>query len=304
MSTYSNNEINDFNPQYYRRLILLVSLFFFGLFFLSFLSVTVAIKLYDIPCTIEKFYEYLKVHNTEANSINALIFAQVFSQIFSMGLPFFIVMQLTFKERMYEQTKLSVFPSFLQLGLLIILSFAVLYPQSLFEYINSMLFDTNIQRDEFIASMIQANNTKELIINIGFMAVLPALCEEMFFRGGIYFLLKRQTHKFLIPAVLSSLFFAMTHDQLSQILVIFLMGLLLAFIYEYTDSLWACIILHMINNLLFVLSDYYHWNFAYNTESFIDISVTIISLFTLVVIIYYLLKKQHQKSSSLTNDEL
>lgn len=280
------------NGQYLQRLIMLGGLFFLGLFVLTFLAAAAAVKIYGVPCEIYNLFEYIKGHPNEARTINALIFTQVVSQIVSMAIPFLVVMQVTYREQMYEATGLLKVPKTVIILLVLVLFAATLYPQSYIEYFNSFLFEKNQEQTGFITAMIKADNTSELLINIAFMALLPAICEEFFFRGGVYFLLKKLSGRIWFPAIVSSLFFALTHDQPSQIIVIFLMGLMLAFVYELTGSLWANIILHFANNLFFVLADYYMEDSSFSYESALNIGIFIFSLFIIALIFYYLFKKR------------
>ncbi|MCX7806317.1 MAG: CPBP family intramembrane metalloprotease [Planctomycetota bacterium] len=75
----------------------------------------------------------------------------------------------------------------------------------------------------------------------------PAL-EEIFFRGVIYGAMSRWVPR-LLAAVLQAALFASAHRNESQFLPIFVMGILLAWLYERTGSLWAPITFHSLNNL-------------------------------------------------------
>ncbi len=287
---------NPPNGQYVQRLIMLCGLFFLGLFVLTFLAAAAAVKIYGIPCEIYNLFEYIKKYPNEARTINALIFTQVMSQIMAMAIPFLVVMQRTYGEQMYSETGLLKIPKIIVILLVMVLFAASLYPQSYLEYFNASLFESNKEQSGFITAMIKADNSSELFINIGFMALLPALCEEFFFRGGVFFLLKKLTGKIWFPAIVSSLFFALTHDQPSQMIVIFLMGLMLAFVYELTGSLWASILLHFANNLFFVLADYYKLESNFDFESLYNILLLICSLAIVSGIFWYLNKNKTKEN--------
>jgi hypothetical protein len=85
-------------------------------------------------------------------------------------------------------------------------------------------------------------------------AVAAPIGEEIFFRGFLYNALKRRLS---IPAaiVISGLVFAMAHFGPLAVIVIFPMGMVLAYVYERTRSLWVTIAMHATNNgLAFVLA--------------------------------------------------
>ena len=76
--------------------------------------------------------------------------------------------------------------------------------------------------------------------------ILGPVCEELLFRGLLAGRLARYGQK---PAALvSALLFGLYHANLSQFFYAFALGLLLAYVYFYTGSLKAPILLHMLFN--------------------------------------------------------
>lgn len=78
-------------------------------------------------------------------------------------------------------------------------------------------------------------------------------CEEIFFRGLTFMGLLRGM-SLNVAIVLSALIFAVAHADPSSFLVLFVIGLALAFLRWRTRSIWPCICLHLLNNLLGALS--------------------------------------------------
>jgi len=78
-------------------------------------------------------------------------------------------------------------------------------------------------------------------------AVVAPLVEEAFFRGFMFAGL-RGRYGWGRAALVSSALFALLHGQLTAFLPIFLLGLLLAYLYHATRSLWPGILFHFINN--------------------------------------------------------
>lgn len=81
------------------------------------------------------------------------------------------------------------------------------------------------------------------------MAVLPAICEELAFRGFIFGGLLRQ-HGVLRAIIISALFFGFTHTVLQQSISASLMGLVLGFIAWRTGGVICTMLVHAINNAL------------------------------------------------------
>jgi len=73
------------------------------------------------------------------------------------------------------------------------------------------------------------------------------ICEEVFFRGFVFAGLLRGMP--LVWAILfSSLIFAVAHFDVGSFVVLFIIGLALAFLRWRTKSIWPGILLHMLNN--------------------------------------------------------
>jgi membrane protease YdiL (CAAX protease family) len=91
------------------------------------------------------------------------------------------------------------------------------------------------------------------VIAVGISAPIG---EEMLFRGLAFNCLKR---RFGLPVGLvgSALLFTLPHTYTLGLLPVFLMGLLLAWTYRNTGSLWVPILIHATNNTLLVVLAYF-----------------------------------------------
>lgn len=85
------------------------------------------------------------------------------------------------------------------------------------------------------------------IINV---VILPALCEELLFRGCIYSALEGQGRG--VAVVGSALLFALMHNSLRAIPHTFAAGLIFACLRRASASLWPSIVLHLANNALYL----------------------------------------------------
>lgn len=85
------------------------------------------------------------------------------------------------------------------------------------------------------------------------MAVLPAICEELVFRGFILSGL-RHLGKPWRAIVLSSLFFGVTHGIVQQSLMATIFGLVLGFVAIRSQSILPCMVFHATHNALGILA--------------------------------------------------
>ena len=90
------------------------------------------------------------------------------------------------------------------------------------------------------------------------LAVIVPLGEEVFFRGFVYGGL-RARWGVPIAALASALFFSAVHLQVVHGFPIFLLGLILAWLYERNGSLVPAVIAHALNNVIAVLSLWKGW---------------------------------------------
>ena len=94
-----------------------------------------------------------------------------------------------------------------------------------------------------------------LLINLLVMAVLPAFGEEFVFRGILmkWFSKSMGVHAAIF---LSAFLFSAIHIQFLGFFPRFFMGLLLGYVFYWSGSLWASILLHFLNNAMTVVSYY------------------------------------------------
>lgn len=91
-------------------------------------------------------------------------------------------------------------------------------------------------------------------IILGFFAyaVLPAVAEELLFRGIIFRGLSRRATSFCAVLV-SALMFCLMHGGIQQTIYQFILGLLLGFVALYTGNIVFPMIMHFLNNFMVVL---------------------------------------------------
>ncbi len=83
------------------------------------------------------------------------------------------------------------------------------------------------------------------------MALVPAICEELAFRGFIFGGLVRQKGR-LRAVVITALMFGISHGVLQQSIAATIMGLLLGWVALRTGSVLPCMLIHFTNNALSV----------------------------------------------------
>ena len=95
-----------------------------------------------------------------------------------------------------------------------------------------------------------------LLIMVLVSAVLPAICEELFFRVGLQQLLGKWFKNDHVAVVVTAIIFSFMHLDMSGFLVRFVMGLVLGYVFVYSRSLVPNVMLHFLNNAVATISSY------------------------------------------------
>ena len=91
------------------------------------------------------------------------------------------------------------------------------------------------------------------IVNFISVGIITPIAEECFFRGLMYTRLKQGMNLY-VAAAISSFIFALMHGEAIWIITAFMMGLMLVLVFEKTGSLVPCVIIHVVNNVISLLT--------------------------------------------------
>jgi membrane protease YdiL (CAAX protease family) len=97
----------------------------------------------------------------------------------------------------------------------------------------------------------------ELISNLVMIAVIPALGEELLFRGVIQGLFARMTKNIHWGILITAFLFSALHMQFFGFLPRMAMGVLFGYLLVWTNNLWIPIIAHLVNNGFIVVMSYF-----------------------------------------------
>ncbi len=109
----------------------------------------------------------------------------------------------------------------------------------------------------------------ELLINVLYVAAIPALVEELAFRGIALGVLRKYGDRFAVIA--SSVLFGLLHGNLIQIPFAFCVGLIMAYTVVRTGNIVPAIIIHFINNAMSCLLSYYTANLSESMQGWFSV---------------------------------
>lgn len=92
------------------------------------------------------------------------------------------------------------------------------------------------------------------LLSILCVALVPAICEELFFRAGVQNLLQRWFKNPHAAVWVTAALFSLAHGELFAFLPRFLLGALLGYLYVYGRSLLVNVLAHFANNAIVVVT--------------------------------------------------
>ena len=102
-------------------------------------------------------------------------------------------------------------------------------------------------------ALVKMDGVGDLLYVLFIIAVLPALGEEMLFRGALQPILIRATRNAHIGIWLTAIIFSALHMQFYGFVPRMLLGAMFGYLFLWTGSLWVPIVGHLLNNGLIVL---------------------------------------------------
>ena len=88
----------------------------------------------------------------------------------------------------------------------------------------------------------------DLVINLGLIALIPAVGEELLFRGIIQRLFYKWSGDVHIGVWIAAILFSALHGQFFGFLPRMMLGAVLGYLLVWSGSLWLPIFVHMVNN--------------------------------------------------------
>lgn len=143
-------------------------------------------------------------------------------------------------------------------------------------------------------AILKMNGWSDLFVNLTVIAIVPAICEELIFRGGLQRTLLRFFKNPHVAIWASAILFSAIHFQFFGFFPRLFLGAAFGYLYFWTGSIWHAIIAHFLNNGFAVTMAFYFQknNLPINQEENLSISwyVYLISAI-LTLALFYLVRK-------------
>lgn len=241
-------------------LLLLILLMFAGAVVFMILAFIAVIAIYGMK-------EMLNASTGAASSIEIIKLLQLF---ISTGM--FVVPALFFarieSKNWTEYLKLQGFPYILMvLALLIMLSSGPMLELSaeinkgmklpgFLKGLEQWMLSKELEMAEMTRKLLIMNSAGVLIINILMLAIIPAIGEELIFRGCLQKIFGKWTGNKHIAIWLTAIIFSAIHVQFYGFLPRMLLGALFGYLLVWSRTIWIPILAHFMNNAVAVITAY------------------------------------------------
>ncbi|QNR84194.1 CPBP family intramembrane metalloprotease [Pedobacter riviphilus] len=105
--------------------------------------------------------------------------------------------------------------------------------------------------------LITVRSNFDFIVNLVMIAVIPAIGEELMFRGGVQRSLTRAFDNPHVAIWLSAIIFSAIHVQFYGFVPRMLLGAGFGYLYYYSGSIWYAMLAHFLNNAYAVCAAFY-----------------------------------------------
>lgn len=152
---------------------------------------------------------------------------------------------------------------------------------------------TDINSDEIIIAFLKMDSMYELFYTLLVIAVVPAIGEELLFRGYLQQEFSNVLGNTHVSILIAAFIFSIIHLHLGGIIPRFILGLVLGYMFYWSRSLWLPILAHFVNNALVVLFSYPLFKsesggYSFFSEDSIDPMIAILSFVSVVLLLYIL----------------
>jgi membrane protease YdiL (CAAX protease family) len=126
------------------------------------------------------------------------------------------------------------------------------FPESMQAFRDSIVASDE-RNAELVKNMLAGNTIFHLIMNLFVVAVLPAIGEELLFRGTLQSLLLQRIRSPFLAIGLTSILFAAMHQQFFNLPGLLIISMILGYLRHWTGNLRASMVTHFVNNALVVV---------------------------------------------------
>jgi len=293
---------------------LIFSLFIILLSFIVFIliGILIAIPIFDL--NIFEIQNAITDLNNPAN-LNFLKYLQTLQAIGLFIIPAFIIGYL-FNERTLTYLSLN---KKIQISSILSVAIIMLFSLPLINYLAKL--NAEMQLPEFLREVeiwmkeketaaqeitkafLKMDSIGMLAFNILMIGILPAIGEELIFRGVLQRIFTEWTKNIHWGILIAAILFSGMHMQFYGFLPRFILGVLFGYLFYWSGSVWVPITAHFVNNTTAILVYYlYPESQTEKIENFGATEGTYIFLIISSFIVFYLLWQFYRNNKKITGE--
>ncbi|MCB0688959.1 MAG: CPBP family intramembrane metalloprotease [Saprospiraceae bacterium] len=194
------------------------------------------------------------------------------TQLFTFLFPALFFGWIIFKKDLWSFFKTTETPKgvwiLLAIGMLFLLLPLIQYTYDFNRSLPLPDWMTNMEESatDTLEAIITMHGPFDLIINILLIGLIPAMGEELLFRGAVQQLGYKIFSNKVVSVWITALIFSTIHFQFEGFIPRFILGLYLGYIFLWTNNLLVPIIAHFINNSAMVVMSYINPDLVSNMD--------------------------------------
>lgn len=241
------------------QLALLLGLCGAGIILGSIITVIVAEAMLHVPL-INLEQAMMSPQNADASRVFQLV-----GTFFMIALPA-LVFSFIVNRKPFSWLGFNTSINFKQTVLVLLIVFAGLLASDLFAEINKWIpISKNLaeyfqhledEYDKQLVALVNIQTFPDYIISLFIMALVPAMFEEILFRGCLQQIMIGLFKKALPGILITSALFSAFHLSYYGFLPRWFLGILLGYIFYFSNNIWLSILAHFLNNAIGVTQIY------------------------------------------------
>jgi membrane protease YdiL (CAAX protease family) len=219
----------------------------------------------------------------DPRSVGTTKFLQALESILLFGIPPYFYARLTFEQRPLYQLGFRPavrWPFYLLAVLLLCCAFPL---EGWLGILNRRLplphsiIQLEKDQDSEVTTLLKATTPFDVVINLLVVAVIPAIFEEMFFRGALQRIMIRLVRSPLAGVVITAFLFSAFHVQFQGFFPRMFLGILLGAVCWYSGSLWPAILAHFFFNGIQIIAATYYPKILDDSNPTLPVAAVLIS---------------------------
>lgn len=122
-----------------------------------------------------------------------------------------------------------------------------------FEPVEKIFRKIGEQSQSIMEKLLSGSSVAVLLANLFVIAVVPAVCEELFFRAGMQNLMLRWVKNPHVAIWVTAAVFSLFHGEIFAFVPRFIMGAVLGYLYFGSNSIVPNMVAHFLNNAMVVV---------------------------------------------------